>query len=81
MKMARVTVWRIALMLALLCAESAWADCKAGQHAWDAGRPHEALAQWWTATDTGDGRAMLARRARPHGEDLSATVSKKCVQR
>lgn len=60
MKEARITVWRMALVLALLCAESAWADYSTGQRELDAGRPDEALAQWQAAADAGDQRAMLA---------------------
>ena len=44
----------------LLVAGGAWADFEAGQHAWDAGRPAEAVDHWRAAADAGDGRAMLA---------------------
>ncbi len=36
------------------------ADYEAGQRAWDAGRHSEALAEWQTAADSGDRRAMMA---------------------
>ena len=52
---------RAAVMaLALACVLPAGADYEAGQQAWDAGRPDEALAEWRAAADTGDRRAMLA---------------------
>jgi len=44
----------------LLVAGGARADFEAGQHAWDAGRPMEAVEHWQAAADAGDGRAMLA---------------------
>ncbi len=44
----------------LLMACSARADFEAGQHAWDAGRPLEAVEHWQAAAAAGDGRAMLA---------------------
>ena len=50
----------LVLVLALACALPAGADYAAGQRAWDAGRPDEALAQWRAAADAGDRRAMLA---------------------
>ncbi|MYD95035.1 MAG: SUMF1/EgtB/PvdO family nonheme iron enzyme [Chloroflexi bacterium] len=48
--------------LALLTCPSAaaFADYDAGQQAWDAGRPAEALEHWRLAADAGDDRAMLA---------------------
>ena len=46
--------------IALLVACGARADFEAGQHAWDAGRPMEAVEHWQAAADAGDGRAMLA---------------------
>ena len=49
-----------ALALVLLGALAARADFEAGQRAWDAGRPGEALAQWQAAAGSGDRRAMLA---------------------
>ena len=48
------------LALAVLCALPAGADYDAGQRAWDAGRPDEALVQWTAAADAGDRGAMLA---------------------
>ena len=48
------------LALALFGALAARADFEAGQRAWDAGRPDEALAQWQAAAGGGDRRAMLA---------------------
>ena len=48
------------LALALLCALPAGADYDAGQRAWDAGRPDEALVQWTAAAAAGDRWAMLA---------------------
>ena len=50
-----VSVW-----LSFVCAGPVWGDYEAGQRAWDAGRPDEALVQWRDAADAGDGRAMLA---------------------
>ena len=50
----------VVLALALLGALGARADYEAGQRAWDAGRPDEALAQWRAAAGSGDRRAMLA---------------------
>ena len=50
----------VALALVLVLAQPARADYEAGQHAWDAGRPVEALEQWQAAADDGDRRAMLA---------------------
>ena len=50
----------VVLALAVLCALPAGADYAAGQEAWDAGRPDDALAQWRVAADAGDRRAMLA---------------------
>ena len=47
-------------MLALSVAQPARADYAAGQRAWDAGRPDEALTQWRAAADAGDRQAMLA---------------------
>ena len=56
-----VSVVRIAVLaLALLGTLAARADFEAGQRAWDAGRPDEALTQWQTAAESGDRRAMLA---------------------
>ena len=39
---------------------AALADYEAGQRAWDAGEPVEALEQWRSAASDGDNRAMLA---------------------
>ena len=58
--MARTSGWVALLTLALGCALLAWADYDAGQRAWDAGQPVEALSLWRAAADTGDQRAMLA---------------------
>ena len=58
--MIRNTIRTAMLALALLCALPSGADYEAGQQAWEAGRPDEALAQWRTAADAGDRRAMLA---------------------
>ena len=51
-----------ALTMALLifCTLPAAADYEAGEQAWKAGRPAEALQQWRAAADAGDRRAMLA---------------------
>ena len=55
------SVVRIAVLaLALFGALAARADFEAGQRAWDAGRPDEALAQWQAVAGSGDRRAMLA---------------------
>ena len=58
--MSRDVIWTAILALAFLCALPARADYDAGQRAWDAGRPDEALAQWTAAADAGDRWAMLA---------------------
>jgi len=58
--MARSAIRTALLVAALLAAQPARADFEAGQQAWDAGRPEEALTQWRAAADAGDGRAMLA---------------------
>ena len=50
----------VVLGLVLLGALGARADFEAGQRAWDAGRPDEALAQWQAAAGSSDRRAMLA---------------------
>ena len=55
-----MSVRRMVLVLALVCAGPVWGDYEAGQRAWDAGHPDEALVQWRDAADAGDGRAMLA---------------------
>ena len=48
------------LLMAVVSAPSAWADYKAGQRAWDEGRPDAALTEWQSAAASGDRRAMLA---------------------
>ena len=58
--MIRNVVRLVVLALAVACALPAGADYEAGQQAWDAGRPDEALSQWRKAADAGDRRAMLA---------------------
>ena len=58
--MLRITVNTMLVVLALLVVLSARADYEAGRQAWDAGRTHEALAQWQASAATGDPRAMLA---------------------
>ena len=58
--MIRSVMRLVVLAIAVACALPAWADYEAGQKAWDAGRPDEALAQWRPAADAGDRRAMLA---------------------
>ena len=50
----------LTLVLTVAPPLSARADFEAGQRAWDAGHTDEALAQWHTAADAGDRRAMLA---------------------
>ena len=50
----------MALTLVLVLAPTARADYQAGQRAWDADQTDEALAQWRSAADSGDRRAMLA---------------------
>ena len=54
------TIRTAMLALAVLCALPARADYDAGQRAWDAGRPDEALVQWMAAAAAGDRWAMLA---------------------
>ena len=58
--MTRAAFRTALLVLALVAIQPLRADYDAGQRAWDAGRPDEALAQWRAAADAGDGRAMLA---------------------
>ena len=48
------------LAVALIGAPAALTDDAAGQQAWDAGRPAEALSEWRAAANAGDRRAMLA---------------------
>ena len=50
----------VAQILALVLALPARADFEAGQHAWDERRFAEAVSEWESAADAGDGRAMLA---------------------
>ena len=50
----------LTLVLALVVAPSVRADYEAGQRAWDTGQTEEALAQWRSAADAGDRRAMFA---------------------
>ena len=59
-QMFRVASLLLALSLMLIQGLPAQADYGAGQQAWDAGRPAEALEQWLAAADDGDSRAMLA---------------------
>ena len=47
-------------VLLLWVSVPALADFEAGQRAWDAGDPVEALAQWSIGAEEGDPRAMLA---------------------
>ena len=58
--MDRATLGMAVFVIALGSAQAVWADYEAGQRAWDAGRPHEARAQWREAAEAGDPRAMLA---------------------
>ena len=44
--MARSAIWTALLVATLLAVQPARADFEAGQRAWDAGRPDEALTQW-----------------------------------
>ena len=60
LNMLGIAVRTVAMTMALACAPPVAADYAAGQRAWDAGRPNEALAQWRTAANEGDRRAMLA---------------------
>ena len=48
------------VVLAFVTAIPAKADFEAGQQAWEAGRADEALAQWRSAAQAGDRRAMRA---------------------
>ena len=52
----RFPAWVLALGLVFVAVAPAEADFEAGQRAWDAGRPAQAVAAWHEA---GDGRAML----------------------
>ena len=58
--MVRNAIRTTMLAVALIGAPAAVADYAAGQQAWDAGRPAEALSEWRAAADAGDRRAMLA---------------------
>ena len=58
--MIRDAIRTTILAVALAGASAAGADYAAGQQAWDAGRPAEALSEWRAAADAGDRRAMLA---------------------
>ena len=58
--MARSAIWTALLVATLLAVQPARADFEAGQRAWDAGRPDEALTQWRAGASAGDRRAMLA---------------------
>ena len=58
--MTRMAIGMAALAFALLVSGPARADYEAGQQAWDAGNVDEALAEWRSAADAGDRRAMLA---------------------
>ena len=50
----------LTVTLVITCALPAGADYEAGERAWAAGKPAEALAQWRGAADAEDRRAMLA---------------------
>ena len=58
--MARSAIWAALLAATLVAVQPARADFEAGQRAWDAGRPDEALTQWRAGASAGDRRAMLA---------------------
>ena len=60
--MARLAIrlTMLTLVMMTVCVLPARADYQAGQAAWAAGRPAEALTAWRAAADTGDARAMLA---------------------
>ena len=58
--MTRSALRTAVLAVALVASLAARADYEAGQRAWEAGRPDEALAQWLAAAGSGDRRAMLA---------------------
>ena len=61
MRRARGTGWLKGWVLAMIVlVVPAWANYEAGQEAWDAGRPGEALTEWQAAAEAGDRRAMLA---------------------
>ena len=50
----------LAVAVLIFCTPPAVADYEAGEQAWKAGRPAEALEQWRAAADAGDRQAMLA---------------------
>ena len=56
----KIRTTTVAFALLLVLALPARADYEAGQRAWDAGHPAEALEQWQFAANDGDKRAMLA---------------------
>ena len=56
----RIGWMALALIVAIASASSAQADYLAGQRAWDAGRPAQALSLWQAAADSGDTRSMMA---------------------
>ena len=58
--MVRSAIWTALLVATLVAVQPARADFEAGQRAWDAGRPDEALTQWRAGATAGDRRAMLA---------------------
>ena len=58
--MARSVIWTALLVATLVAVQPARADFEAGQRAWDAGRPDEALTQWRAGAAAGERRAMLA---------------------
>ena len=58
--LARYAIRTALLAVAVATVLPARADFEAGQRAWEAGRPGEALTQWQAAADAGDRRAMLA---------------------
>ena len=58
--MPRHVVGMVALTVTLMATGLAWGDYVAGQEAWEAGRPAEAVAAWETAAAGGDRRAMTA---------------------
>ena len=60
MRRARGTGWLTGWVLAMIMLVPAWANYEAGQEAWDAGHPGEALTEWQEAAEAGDRRAMLA---------------------
>ena len=57
--MPRYMVW-MAVVALVLVSPPLWADYDAGQKAWDAGNPAQALSEWRKAANARDRRAMLA---------------------